>query len=55
VRSIQLVLEPAQYEKFKALVGKPVVASGSLFGAHTEPHHTPVLLTVKDIVPERSK
>lgn len=49
VRKVQLVLNPEGYEKYKALLGKKVVASGTLFGAHTGHHHTPVLLTVADL------
>jgi len=46
VRKVQLVLNKEDGERAKALLGKRVVATGSLFGAHTGQHHTPVLLTV---------
>jgi hypothetical protein len=46
IHRVQLVLDQAAYERYKALLGKRVVATGSLFGAHTGHHHTPVLLTV---------
>jgi hypothetical protein len=46
VRRVQLVLDEGAYEQFKSLLGKRVVATGSMFGAHTGHHHTPVLLTV---------
>jgi hypothetical protein len=49
IRRVQLVLDPKAYEQFKALLGKRVVATGSLFGAHTGHHHTPVLLTVTSL------
>jgi len=35
VRGVQLVLEQGAYEESKALLGSRVVATGSLFGAHT--------------------
>jgi|SRR5579859_1554738 len=47
VRSLQLVFTgPATYKKYKELLGKQVVATGTLFAAQTGHHHTPVLLTV---------
>jgi hypothetical protein len=50
VRRIQLVFHDAAiYKTQKALVGKSVVAKGTLFGAHTGHHHTPVLLTVSNL------
>jgi Domain of unknown function (DUF4431) len=49
VGSIQLVLTPDAYAACKELVGKRVVASGTLFGAITGHHHTPVLLTVRTL------
>jgi hypothetical protein len=50
VRSIQLVFNDAAiYKTQKDLVGKSVVAKGTLFGAHTGHHHTPVLLTVSSL------
>jgi hypothetical protein len=49
VGSIQLVLAPDAYAAYKELVGKRVVASGTLFGAITAHHHTPVLLTVRTL------
>ena len=49
VRTVQLVLEEGMYERVKPLLGKKVVASGSLFAAHTGHHHTPVLLTVTNL------
>jgi len=45
VRRVQLVLKPGDYERFKPLLGKRVVATGSLFGAHTGHQQTPVLRT----------
>jgi len=49
VRRVQLVLDQRTYERYKALLGRRVVATGSLFGAHTAHHHTPVLLTVSNL------
>ena len=49
VREIQLVLESAMYKTYSGLIGRHVVTQGTLFGAHTGHHHTPVLLTVKSI------
>ncbi|MGD0567804.1 MAG: DUF4431 domain-containing protein [Candidatus Sulfotelmatobacter sp.] len=55
VRRVQLVLDQTAYEQYKALLGKKVVATGSLFGASTGHHHTPVLLTVTHIDQPRWK
>ena len=44
VRLVQLVLDGALLDRAKSLRGKYVVASGSLFGAHTGHHRTPLLL-----------
>jgi hypothetical protein len=49
VREIQLVLQSTMYKAYSGLIGRHVVAQGTLFGAHTGHHHTPVLLTVKSI------
>lgn len=47
VSRIQLVFRDVEiYKTQKDLVGKSVVAKGTLFGAHTGHHHTPILLTV---------
>ena len=46
VRKVQLVLNKEHSERANALLGKRVVAPGTLFGAHTGHHHTSVLLTV---------
>jgi hypothetical protein len=55
VTRIQLVFqsEDRPYEKYKHLVGRSVDATGQLFGAHTGPHHTEVLLTVVDLQPAK--
>ncbi len=51
IRKIQLVFrDAAAYETHKKLVGKIVVAKGTLFGAHTGHHHTPLLLTVTTLI-----
>lgn len=49
VRKVQLVLQAEDYDRFKPLMGRRVVATGSLFGMHTGHHHTPVLLTVTNL------
>lgn len=49
IRTVQLVLDPEMYKKYKTLVGKQTVATGTLFGEHTGHHHTPVLLTVSSL------
>ena len=49
VGSIQLVLSRDGYAAYKELVGKRVMVSGTLFGAITGHHHTPVLLTVRTL------
>jgi hypothetical protein len=46
VRTVQLVLNKEDGERVRDLLGKRVVATGTLLGAHTGHHHTPVLLTV---------
>ena len=51
VHQAQLVLMPEQYRSYKTLVGHKVTAIGTLFGAHTAHHHTPVLLTVRNLSP----
>jgi hypothetical protein len=35
VHEIQLVLQPEQYQRHKGMVGRKVLATGSLFGEHT--------------------
>ncbi len=49
VHSVQLVVQPRDYEKYKTLLARRVVATGTLFGSHTGHHHTPVLLTIQKI------
>jgi Domain of unknown function (DUF4431) len=49
IRRVQLVLRGGGDDRYKALLGRKVVASGTLFGAHTGHHHTAVLLTVNSI------
>jgi hypothetical protein len=46
VRKVQLVLNDQHGERANSLRRKRVVVTGTLFGAHTGHHHTPVLLTV---------
>jgi hypothetical protein len=51
INQIQLVLDPEVYKSEQSLVGSKVVARGTLFGAHTGHHHTPVLLSVRSMEP----
>lgn len=44
VAEVQLVITGDDYVKHAALLGNRVTVSGTLFGAHTGHHHTPVLL-----------
>ncbi len=50
VRKVQLVMiNDGMYHSHSPLLGKKVVAIGTLFGAHTGHHHTSVLLIVKSL------
>ena len=44
---LQLVLEPAQYKRYRALVGRRVTATGTLFHAISGHHHKTLLLTTE--------
>ena len=48
---MQLVFDPAAhpYDKYRPLMGKHIVARGSLFTAQTGHHHTEVLITVNEL------
>jgi hypothetical protein len=46
VRRIQLVLDRRGYDALRPFLGKQVRLRGTLFGASTGHHHTPVLLDV---------
>jgi hypothetical protein len=49
-REVQLVFPSApEYLGYKSLLGKRVVANGTLFGGHTGRHHTLVFLTAKTL------
>jgi len=50
VAEMQLVFPPTASQANRSLIGRNVIISGTLFGAHTGHHHTPVLLTVKSIM-----
>jgi hypothetical protein len=53
VARVQLVfMKDGSYKRYRALMGRRVIASGTLFGAQVGHHHVPLLLTVADIVPE---
>ena len=49
VRKVQLVLDQESHDNFEGLLGKRIVATGSMFGGHSGHHHTHVLLTVKSL------
>jgi hypothetical protein len=49
VTEIQLVLKPEVYKSYKGLLGGEVIVTGTLFGAITAHHHTPVLLTASSL------
>jgi hypothetical protein len=50
IRRIQLVFKSEKsYETYRRLLGKRVVATGTLYGAYSGHHKTPVLLTVKTL------
>jgi hypothetical protein len=51
IQRVQLVLAGgAAYKKYKKLLSKKVIATGTLFGSHTGHHHTTVLLTAQNLV-----
>jgi hypothetical protein len=49
IREIQLVVDKDVYQSKKRLVGQKVLATGTLFGAISGHHHTPVLLTLRSL------
>jgi uncharacterized protein DUF4431 len=49
IRTIQLVLPVEFFRKYENLLGKRIIVTGTLFGAHTIHHRTPVLLTVNSL------
>jgi hypothetical protein len=49
IRTIHLVVPVEFYSKYKDLLGKQVIVTGTLFGAHTVHHRTPVLLTLSGL------
>jgi hypothetical protein len=49
IHTIQLVVPVEFYSKYKDLIGKPIIVTGKLFGAHTVHHRTPVLITVSSL------
>jgi hypothetical protein len=46
IRRVQLVLDAAGYARLRPFLGRRVTLRGTLFGAITAHHHTPVLLDV---------
>jgi len=54
IHRIQLVfISEEAYVTYRRLLGKRVVATGTLYGSFTGHHHTPVLLRVKSLVRAR--
>lgn len=54
VRRVQLVFSSEKaYKTYRPLLGKRVTATGTLYGAHTGHHKTPVLLTVDSLTKAR--
>lgn len=54
VRRVQLVFSSEKaYKTYRRLLGKRVTATGTLYGAHTGHHKTPVLLTVDSLTRAR--
>jgi hypothetical protein len=53
IRIVQLVVEPKLYKSHASLIGRHVVATGTLFGAISGHHHTPVLLSVRTLAGAR--
>jgi hypothetical protein len=49
VRKIQLVLQFDQYQRYKKLMGRNVIAAGTLFQEITAHHHAPLLLTIRTL------
>ncbi len=49
IQTIQLVLPVEFFSKYKDLLGKRIIVTGSLFGAHTIHHRTAVLFTVSSL------
>jgi len=49
VEQIQLVLTPEAYEKYRALVGSEVTATGTLMAPISGHHHTKVLLETAEL------
>jgi len=47
VTRVQLVLEPWQYDKYKAFVGHQAWVQGTLFHATTGHHHEAILMSVR--------
>src|SRR5215472_3390379 len=47
IRQIQLVFNSEKaYKTYRRLLGRQVLATGTLYGSHTGHHKTPILLTV---------
>jgi len=49
ISEVQLVLGSTSYDKYQALLNRPVIVKGTLFHSITIHHHTQVLVTVHDI------
>ena len=46
IRRVQLLLDQAGYDRLRPFLGRHVALRGTLFGAITGHHHTPVILSV---------
>lgn len=53
VRLVQLLLDQAQYDQLRPLLGHTVVLRGTLTSAHTGHHHAPLLLDEVVVVKSR--
>jgi hypothetical protein len=49
VRKVQLILKSGQYQRYKGLIGRKLLAKGTLSQEITAHHHAPLLLTVRTL------
>ena len=50
VERVQLVFKgPDAYKRYRALMGRKAIATGTLYGAQTAHHKTPLLISVVDL------
>jgi hypothetical protein len=50
VRTIQLMLDQPQYDRFRPMLGRTITLSGAFMSAITGHHHTPILLDKVQVV-----